>query len=80
MKKVSTHLLLALLLLALVFPKQSHAYLDPGTGSYLLQIMTAALFGGAFLVKTWWKEIKGFFENLVSRKDKTASEKHSKEK
>ncbi len=59
----------------LIFPAKAHAYLDPGTGSYLLQIMTAALFGGVFLVTTWWKQIKHFFLRLFHRKDKSTSEK-----
>ena len=72
-------IVLFLALLSLIFPTQVHAYLDPGTGSYLLQIMTAALFGGAFLVKTWWKDIKLFFTKLTSRKDKN-SEKNADKK
>ena len=34
------------------------AYLDPGTGSYALQILLAALFGGMFALKQSWAEVK----------------------
>jgi hypothetical protein len=37
------------------------AYLDPGSGSFILQILIAALFGGLFLLKTFWKKIVNFF-------------------
>ena len=35
-----------------------HAYIDPGTGSYLLQIILAALFGLMFALKVFWTKIK----------------------
>ncbi|HMD90625.1 MAG TPA: hypothetical protein VKF38_15835 [Anaerolineaceae bacterium] len=48
-------------------------YLDPGSGSFLLQILLAALLGIAFAVKIYWKKIKALFtgkkepaENIVA--------------
>lgn len=43
------------------------AYLDPGSGSYLLQILIALLLGGAFAVRAFWGRIKSFFIRLFSR-------------
>ena len=40
---------------------KSHAYLDPGSGSFILQILVAAHFGGLFLIKSYWKKIVNFF-------------------
>jgi len=37
------------------------AYLDPGTGSYIIQLLVAGLMGILFLVKVYWRKIKGFF-------------------
>lgn len=34
------------------------AYLDPGTGSYALQIVLATLFGGMFALKQSWSGVK----------------------
>jgi hypothetical protein len=34
-----------------------HAYLDPGTGSIIIQVVIAALVGGGILLKTFWKKI-----------------------
>jgi hypothetical protein len=34
------------------------AYLDPGTGSLVLQAWIAGLLGGAFLVKACWRRIR----------------------
>lgn len=42
----------------LIFPKDAHAYLDPGTGSYILQMLIAAIVGGLFMIKPFFKKIK----------------------
>ena len=36
-------------------------YLDPGSGSYLLQLLIAGLVGSAFMLRTFWSRIKGIF-------------------
>ena len=36
-------------------------YLDPGTGSVVLQIMVGGLLGGVLAVKMFWKRLAGFF-------------------
>ena len=43
-------------------PAGPDAYLDPGSGSYLLQLLIASLLGGAFLLRTFWSRILGFFK------------------
>jgi hypothetical protein len=37
------------------------AYLDPGTGSYLLQLALAGLLGASYAVKHFWARLKGLF-------------------
>ena len=56
-------LFLSLTLLALARP--AHAYLDPGTGSYFVQILIAGLAGGGYLIVTFWSKIKGFFSSIL---------------
>ncbi len=63
----SVKILVVLLSISLLLPRPAHAYLDPGTGSYIIQLLIAILFGAGFAVKLFWKEIKGFFGNLFSR-------------
>lgn len=41
--------------------RPSHAYIDPGTGSFILQILAAAFFGCLFTIKTFWQKIKNLF-------------------
>jgi hypothetical protein len=37
------------------------AYLDPGSGSFILQLVLAAVLGGLFIIKGYWMKIKGLF-------------------
>ncbi|HYF33594.1 MAG TPA: hypothetical protein VD993_20860 [Chitinophagaceae bacterium] len=36
-------------------------YLDPGSGSYLVQMIIAAVLAGLFFFKNLWWKIKSFF-------------------
>ena len=47
--------------LALLFPPRAAAYLDPGTGSYVLYILAAALLGAGTAVRMQWRRIKSWF-------------------
>ena len=50
------------MLSALLIPvRQAHAYLDPGTGSYIIQIVIAGLLGAALSVRLFWHRIVGLF-------------------
>ena len=40
---------------------KEHYYLDPGTGSLLIQLAIGALVGGWFVIKNYWIRIKAFF-------------------
>jgi hypothetical protein len=35
------------------------AYLDPGTGSFILQVLAGGMFGGIFVIKRFWGQLKG---------------------
>ena len=36
------------------------AYIDPGTGSYIFQVVVGALLAAALAVKVFWRRIWGF--------------------
>ena len=38
-----------------------HPYLDPGSGSFLLQLAIAAVLGLAVALRAYWGKIKGWF-------------------
>ncbi len=51
----------------LIFPQVAFAYLDPGTGSYILQMLIAGILGAFFMIKIFWNKIKFFFVNFFSK-------------
>lgn len=59
-----------LLFYVTLFPQRAHAYLDPSTGSYIIQIVGAAIFGSLFALKVWWRQITGFISKVFKRKEK----------
>jgi len=61
--KGTRHLLVVTALACVVYGLWSqpvYAYLDPGTGSYLIQMLIAAVVGVGFAVKLYWSRIKGW--------------------
>jgi len=46
----------------------SYAYLDPGTGSYILQLLIAGIASALLAIKIFWNNIKSFFKNLFKKK------------
>jgi hypothetical protein len=54
---------LAFLSLILI-PHPVSAYLDPGFGSMVWQIVAAVVFGMIFTVKMYWLKIKNFFRGI----------------
>lgn len=58
--------LLYLTFILLTFPAFSHAYIDPGSGSIILQLIVAGIFGSILFFKLLWQRIVHFFSNLFS--------------
>jgi len=48
-------------------------YLDPGSGSFLIQLLIAALLGLAVAVRASWSKIKGWF-GIKSKTDEDDDE------
>ena len=73
MMKCSARLITPLVVLTLFnlsSPLKAYAYLDPGTGSYIFQLIIAALLGGLFAGKLFWNKIKISLKNLFSKGEK----------
>lgn len=60
-----------LLLSVCLFTADAYAYLDPGTGSYVLQMALAGVAAALLVVKLFWVKIKAVFYSIVgtSRKN-----------
>jgi len=56
-------------------------YIDPGTGSVLLQVILAAVLGLGVFVKIFWNKIRALFNNnkaviSIDNQDDTKNEGH----
>lgn len=55
------YFILSVLFLSLTVPAVAHAYLDPGSGSMLLQLVLGGLAGLAVIAKLYWHRLLGLF-------------------
>ena len=53
--------------LRLIINSSILAYLDPGSGSFILQLILASLVGSLFLFKNFWKKLLSFLRGIFSR-------------
>jgi hypothetical protein len=63
-----------MILILLFFPKTAFAYLDPGSGSFIFQILLAGLLGILFAIKLYWSKIKNQVNKLFSVTTKSEEE------
>ncbi len=54
----------------LIFPNLSEAYLDPGAGSYILQMLLAGALGLMFTIKLYLSKIKSFLRGFFGKENK----------
>ncbi len=47
-----------------LFPDPAYAYIDPGTGSLILQSIFGIIAGGLIVLKLYWNRLKGFFSSF----------------
>lgn len=73
----SLHALIHIILVAPV--SKPAAYLDPGSGSFILQILIATLVGGLFVIKSYWKKIISFFRRKPEQPEPSAEQPDSSE-
>ena len=52
-----------------IFTSPAYAYLDPGTGSMILQSLIGALVGVGIVLKVYWTKIKFAILDRKSKKD-----------
>jgi flagellar biosynthesis protein FliR len=63
----SVRALLLLVLSLLLLPSIAQAYLDPGTGSYVLQLLLGTLLGGLFALGLFWRRVLAFIKRIFKR-------------
>lgn len=60
-------LLLGLFLFSVIPSGVAYAYLDPATGSMLLQIIIGGIAGALVTIKLYWTNVKIFLSGVKSR-------------
>ena len=55
-------------LACLALPRTAHAYVDPGSGSLIIQVIVGAIAGSLIALKFYWARVKDFFSSRSSRK------------
>ncbi len=69
MQAICMKVLLLTGLVFLLIPSVAHAYLDPGSGSLIFQMIVAGAAGVAFAAKIFWYRIKQFFSMFRGSSD-----------
>ena len=62
---------IALLLAGLAFSTPSYAYLDPGTGSIILQSILAGIAVAMGMLRLYWHRLKSFIGSLTGSSSDT---------
>jgi hypothetical protein len=60
-------LLCFLTLFSILVPGRAHAYVDPATGSIVIQILVAGVLGALFTMKQWWGRVATAARQLLDR-------------
>lgn len=60
---------MSVLIFTLTFAHNAHAYLDPGSGSYMLQILLGTIVAGFFAIKHYWHRLKFFLKERFGKKE-----------
>jgi hypothetical protein len=51
----------------LIAAPSAHAYIDPGSSSFIVQMLIGAAAGAALAVATFWRRILGFFSRVFGK-------------
>jgi hypothetical protein len=72
-KKIFSTLIITLSIFS-VFAPRAHAYMDPGTGSLIFQLIIAGAIGGLFILRRSWTKIIGYCRQVFSGKEKNTND------
>lgn len=74
MKRSLKIVFLAAVLLVTAAEDFAYAYLDPGSGSYIFQMLIAVFLGAIVTIKLYWQKLKHWISSL-SQKRTTGSDR-----
>lgn len=53
----------------LLLSRHAYAYIDPGTGSFLIQMLIGAVVGAVITIKIYWRKLKGIFAGKIKENE-----------
>jgi hypothetical protein len=59
--------MVAVLTLCFVSERHAEAYVDPGSASYVFQLLIGGFFAAVYLTRGYWERLKGFVRTRVFR-------------
>ena len=62
--------LITLLFFSFFFISKAQAYIDPGSGSIILQALLGALAAAGATISIYWNKFKNLFKKSKNKKDK----------
>ena len=74
MRYIKNGAVLVLVLFFITFPQYVYGYLDPGTGSYVIQVILAAVLGIGVAFRIFWHRIKGIFKKKPENQENIEEE------
>lgn len=57
----------------------AYAYLDPGTGSIIIQAIIGTIVGGLAALRLYWEKVKTFFSRNKTKNEKEQAEQQHQE-
>ena len=69
-----------IVVLSFIISKPAYAYLDPGTGSIIIQAILSFIAAALVSINIWWLKIKTFFLTIFKSDKKKKSDNESNEK
>lgn len=58
-----------IMIFILAIPVNAQAYIDPGSGSFLIQMLFASIVGGLFTIKMYFQRIKVYVKKKFNIKE-----------
>lgn len=63
------YLVLSCIFCSMIFAKEAWAYIDPATGSMLIQAVLATIAAVSVSVGVFWRRLRAFFSKIMGKKD-----------
>lgn len=69
------YLLYLVIIISFVFTTSANAYLDPGTGSIILQAILGFIAASIATISLYWSKLKFFFTKLFKKNKKSVQDR-----